>query len=91
MQRLILWTVTLAAFTLVAPTAFAAKPKKSAEERFAKLDANGDKKLSKEEFVGKKTDEAKTKAEKRFAKLDKDKDDSLSFEEFNVTPKKKDK
>lgn len=91
MQRLILWTLTLAVFTVVVPAAFAAKPKKSAEDRFAKLDANSDKKLSKEEFVGKKTDEAKTKAEKRFTKLDKDKDDSLTFEEFNVTTKKKDK
>lgn len=89
MQRYILWTLTLAALTLLAPTAFAAKPKRSAEDRFAKLDANSDKKLSKDEFVGKKTDEAKTKAEKRFTKLDKDKDDSLTFEEFNVTPKKK--
>lgn len=89
MQRLILWTMVLAALTLIASTADAAKPKKSAEDRFAKLDTNGDKKLSKEEFVGKKTDEAKSKAEKRFTKLDKDKDDSLTFEEFNVTPKKK--
>ena len=89
MQRLMLWTVALATLTLVVPSAFAAKPKRTPEERFAKLDANSDKKLSKEEFVGKKTDEAKTKAEKRFTKLDKDQDDSLTFEEFNVTPKKK--
>lgn len=66
-----------------------AAPKKTAEERFAKLDANGDKKLSSEEFVGKKTGDAKTKAETRFGKLDKDSDKFLSFEEFNVTPKKK--
>jgi hypothetical protein len=72
-----------------APAAMAAKPKKSPEQRFARLDKDGDKKLTEEEFIGKKTDEAKSKAEKRFSRLDKDKDHSLSFEEFNVTPKKK--
>ncbi len=89
MRRLITWTLLVAMLAYSAPAAMAAKPKQSPEQRFAKLDKDGDKKLSEEEFIGKKTDEAKAKAEKLFSKLDKDKDNSLSFEEFNVTPKKK--
>lgn len=74
-----------------APAALAAKPKKSGEARFAKLDADGDKKLSKDEFIGKKSGEEKTKASKRFGKLDKDNDHSLSLQEFDVPKKKKKK
>lgn len=91
MKSMICSILTLTVLALGVTHAVAAPdkaPKKPAEERFAKLDANGDKKLSEEEFVGKKTGEAKDKAGKRFGKLDKDGDKSLSFEEFNVTPKK---
>jgi len=88
MRLLTTAALLLAILTLSVPCALAAKPKKSAEDRFAKLDVNSDKKLSKEEFVGDKTGDAKSKAETRFRKLDKDKNDSLSFEEFNVMPKK---
>jgi EF-hand domain pair len=66
-----------------------AKPKKSAEERFAKADKNGDEKLSLEEFLGKRTGDQKEKATKRFAKLDKDSNESLSLEEFKAAQKKK--
>lgn len=65
------------------------KPAKSPEERFSKLDKDGDKKLSLEEFIGKKTDEAKEKATKRFAKLDSDSDKSLSLDEFKAGAKPK--
>jgi hypothetical protein len=91
MKSMICSILTLAVLAVGGTHVFAAPekaPKKPAEERFAKLDANGDKKLSEEEFIGKKTGEAKDKAGKRFGKLDKDGDKSLSFEEFNVTPKK---
>lgn len=88
MQRLTIGAVLLTVLALSMPSALAAKPKKSPEERFAKLDKNADKKLSKDEFVGKKDGDAKSKAEKRFGKLDKDSDSSLSFAEFNVPPKK---
>ncbi len=91
MRWLTIGAPVLAILALSMPFALAAKPKKSAEERFAKLDVNSDKKLSKEEFLGKKTGDAKSKAEMRFTKLDKDKDNSLSFSEFNVSPKKKTK
>ena len=59
------------------------KKGKTAEERFAALDKNGDKKLSKEEFVATITDaEKKTKAEARFDSWDTDKDKSLSLDEY---------
>ena len=53
------------------------------------MDANGDKKLSTEEFLGKKTDDKKAKAETRFSKLDKDGDRFLSLDEFRRPRKKK--
>ena len=59
-----------------------------AEKAFAKADANGDGKVSKEEFVamGKaKNDEAKAKAEKSFDRKDKNHDGFLSKEEFTAT------
>lgn len=84
--------VLLLVFSMVpAPSALGAegKPKKPAEERFAKIDKDGDKKLSLDEFVGKKTDEKKEKATKRFSKLDKDSNESLSLDEFVAGQKKK--
>jgi len=85
MQRLTVWTLAVA---IIAGCA-AMSPKKSAEDRFAKLDANGDEKLSAKEFVGKKTDQKKQKAEKRFGRLDKDKSGFLSLKEFKTRKKKK--
>lgn len=54
---------------------------------FAKKDANGDGKLSKEEFTKGAKDAAK--AEAQFAAKDKDKDGSVSKEEFMAPGKKK--
>jgi Ca2+-binding EF-hand superfamily protein len=67
------------------------KPKKpyDAAAAFAKKDANGDGKLSKEEFTKGAKDAAK--AETQFTARDKDKDGSVSKEEFTAAPKKKDK
>lgn len=64
-------------------------PAKNAEKRFARMDKDGDKKLTLEEFLGKKKDEMKEKATKRFSKLDKDSDEFLSWEEFQAGQKKK--
>jgi Ca2+-binding EF-hand superfamily protein len=63
------------------------KKGKTPEERFAALDKNGDKKLSKEEYLANITDEAKKeKGGMRFAAADKDKDGFLSLEEFKEIP-----
>jgi hypothetical protein len=90
MRKLICSSLALAMLAGSTTLVLAAdKPKKSPEERFAKLDTNGDKKLSLDEFLGKRKDDARTKGEKRFGKLDKDGDKALSLEEFSATPKKK--
>lgn len=65
------------------------KPKADPAKVFAKKDANGDGKLSKEEFTkGAKDAE---KAEKAFTAKDKDKDGSVSKEEFTAPGGKKKK
>ena len=48
--------------------------KPSVEELFKRLDKNGDSKLSKEEYVGKREADKKTKAEEAFAKAKADMD-----------------
>ena len=65
------------------------KPKPNPDDLFKKLDKNGDGKLSKEEFLGKREGEAKTKGEAAFAAKDKDKDGNLSLDEFKAAPAKK--
>jgi hypothetical protein len=69
------------------------KPKKDPAEVFKKLDANGDGKISAEEWAASpmaKKDAAK--ANEIFSKKDKDGDKSLSLEEFSAAGgKKKDK
>lgn len=67
------------------------KKGKTPEERFAALDKNSDKKLSKEEYLASAGGDAdkKSKAETRFAAMDKDKDGSLSLEEFKEGSMKK--
>jgi hypothetical protein len=58
------------------------KKGKTPEERFAALDKNSDKKLSKEEYVATIAAEKKAKAETRFDNWDTDKDKFLSLEEY---------
>lgn len=72
----------VAILALTAPLGMAKdKEKATPEERFKKLDTNGDGKLSLEEFTGKKDAE---KAKEEFTKLDKDSDGFLSLEEFSA-------
>lgn len=61
------------------------KPKPSPEEMFKKKDANGDGKVSKEEFLKGAKDAAK--AEAAFTAKDKDKDGFLTKEEFAAKKK----
>ena len=65
------------------------KKGKTPEERFAALDKNNDKKLSKEEYLAPLQDDKKDKGAARFEMADKNKDGFLSLEEFKDIPTKK--
>ncbi|MBI5686217.1 MAG: EF-hand domain-containing protein [Verrucomicrobia bacterium] len=65
------------------------KPKANPEAVFKKMDANGDGKLSKDEFMAKQKDAAKGEA--AFKAKDKDCDGNLSLDEFKTGPAKKGK
>lgn len=57
--------------------------KVSVEDRFAKMDKNGDKKLDLQEFMGRATsEETKKEREKQFAEMDKDKDKAVTLDEM---------
>ena len=75
---------------LCAPGILSAQEKKKPdpEAQFAKMDTNSDKKLSLEEFKGKRTGDKATKAEEQFKKLDKDSDGSMTLEEIKARGKK---
>lgn len=89
----ILSVLALGSFTLNAAEGDAPKkPKMDPAKAFAKLDANKDDSISKDEWAA--SPQAKKdaeKAEKAFANKDKDKDGKLSKEEFTAAPKKKKK
>jgi hypothetical protein len=65
------------------------KKGKTDEERFAALDTNNDKKLSKEEFLARTPDDKKDKAGTRFDRMDKNNDKFLSLEEYKEGSMKK--
>ena len=93
MSRLVCGLLTVV-FVFGAALGVSAEDKKDKKKRdpkvvFAKLDKNGDEKLSEEEFIGKKTGEKADRAKKAFGKKDKDGDGSLSLEEFSAKGKKK--
>jgi hypothetical protein len=78
---------------MVMPVVLSAQEKKgkSAEDRFAALDTNNDKKLSKEEFLAKTPDDKKDKGGTRFDRMDKNGDKFLSLEEYKEGSMKKKK
>ena len=67
------------------------EPKKvSVEERFAKMDKNGDKKLDIDEFMGRATKEdTRKERETQFAEMDKDKDKAVTLDEYKAWMKEK--
>ena len=82
--------VAFTAVCLLPGIALAAKEKKAAGKQpnpakvFSKKDADGDGKLSLDEFKSGMPERALTKADARFKKLDTNGDDSLSLEEFEA-------
>ena len=91
MRQFLSWAVLAAIVVgLHSGAVLAADPLKPEPEAvFKRLDTNSDGKLTLEEFIGKRKDEAAAKAKERFAKLDKDKDGSLTLEEFKARVGKK--
>lgn len=64
--------------------------KVSMEDRFAKMDKNGDKKLDLDEFKGRVTKEESIKErETQFAEMDKDKDKAVTLDEMKAWAKEK--
>jgi len=89
MKRTVMLLIAFA-FALPVCTAFGEDepqdpPKKvrTKEELFKARDKDGDGKVTLEEFLRDKKDQAKSK--KRFFKLDKNKDESLDLDEFKAT------
>jgi hypothetical protein len=87
MKKFLTLALVAALFT---PALLSAQDKKKAdpEAQFAKMDKNSDKKLSLDEFKGKRTGDKATKAEEQFKKMDKDSDGSLTLDEFKARGKK---
>jgi Ca2+-binding EF-hand superfamily protein len=79
-------SLTFAEYSAEQPAAKGApqKPQRTPEENFARLDKNGDKSVTFEEFKGKRDE---TQARTQFDRKDADKDGKLTLEEFK--PKKK--
>jgi len=86
MKSKLSWMLTLAILSFGAASYVKAEPptRESSEWRFKELDANGDKRLSEQEYTGEKLGKAKAKAKKQFKGLDRNGDESLSFREYAV-------
>ncbi|MBJ7327969.1 MAG: EF-hand domain-containing protein [Chthoniobacterales bacterium] len=68
------------------------KPKADPTKAFAKMDANSDGTVTKEEFMATpKAQKDPEKAAKKFGKMDTDANGSLSLDEFKASAVKKDK
>jgi hypothetical protein len=87
MKKFLAVAVLVALLAPLMPASVAQEKKgKTAEERFAALDKNNDKKLSKEEYLAPIAEEKKGKAGGRFDDGDKNKDGFLSLEEYKEMP-----
>ena len=88
MKRLLVFPVVVVTLFGLGTAGLMAQ-KKAPEVRYAKMDKNGDKKLSPEEFLGKKQADKAARLKKRFGKLDKNNDGFLSLEEYKAARKGK--
>jgi len=87
MKKILIATVVVGMFMPLMIGAQAQDKKgKTPEERFAALDKNNDKKLSKEEYLANLPDDKKEKGTMRFETADKNKDGFLSLEEYKEIP-----
>ena len=89
-------TVTALATTLVAAISLGTtvtasakdgEKKQIAAERFEKLDADGDHKLTLQEYIARRSEDDSIRAAKIFAKMDADNDGSVSPAEFQAGAK----
>jgi len=88
MKRLSVLLVVVMALFGFSTTSLMAQ-KKTPETQFAKMDKNGDKKLSLEEFLGKKQGDKTARQQKRFKALDTDNDGFLTLDELKANGKGK--
>jgi hypothetical protein len=90
MKKLLAFALVVGMFMPLMTGGAQEKKGKTPEERFAALDKNNDKKLSKEEYLAQYTDqEKKAKAETRFGRIDRNSDGFLSLEEYKEGTMKK--
>lgn len=93
MKRTSLALAFAAAFALLLPALAeegADKPKSDPTKSFAKLDANSDGAVTKQEFLASpKAQKDPEKAAKKFGKMDTDANGSLSLDEFKAAKKAK--
>jgi Ca2+-binding EF-hand superfamily protein len=86
-MKKIVWMLSVLALSLgLSGMALAEEGAKKGKgkDAFAKLDTNGDGKLSEEEFTAGKSDKGLENAKKKFAKLDADSDGSVTKEEMKA-------
>ena len=86
------WTLGLAVVAFCIPAAQAtAGPSNQFTEQveiFSRVDANGDRRLSENEFVGEKGGKSRSKSRKEFRRLDDNGDGWVSYGEYNRNEKK---
>jgi Ca2+-binding EF-hand superfamily protein len=86
-MKRILGSAVVVALFIAAPVS-AQKRGRGPEAQFKRMDANGDGKIEKSEFGGKRQADA-TKKDKAFGRVDANNDGSISLDEFTAAAKKR--